>query len=236
MYMNIIIHVTTPIKAAIKNEAFLVIVHQVPSWHERKRERYLIFIYTESIPGHSKRCLVSSKVPDSANTPAESNITPIPQNKHKLLTNSFCKHNSGFSLAMNIASKTLRWLFERALGTTLKWLRTSLQILRKQSSDNFMCFVIAESDFLSTISGRIVVNGVGGELRVAFIRSLLHTSQTHVSAVSCFPGGLPLSRLTGGAVGDTSYTRESGMCCFILSPKRCVVLPMYLFPHAQVKR
>ena len=70
--------------------------------------------------------------------------------------------------------------------------------------------MIAESDYPSTISGRIVVNGVGGELCVAFIRSLLRTSRTHVSAVGCFLGGLPLSRLTGGAVGDTSCT---SCCC-----------------------
>ena len=171
---------------------------------------------------------VSSKVPDSANISAKSSITPIPQNKHKLLTNSFCKHNSGFSLTMNIASKTLRRLFERTLATTLKvTTRTLLQTPLKQSGDNFTCFVTAGSYFPSTISGRLVVNGVGGELRVDFIRSLFHTSRAHVSAVGCFLGGLPPSHLTGGAVGDTSCTRESGIRCFSLSPKRCVVLPIY---------
>ena len=68
--------------------------------------------------------------------------------------------------------------------------------------------MIVESVFPLTISGRIVVNGVGGKLRVAFIRSLLRTSRAHVSAVGCFLRGLRLSRLTGGAVGDTSCTRE----------------------------
>ena len=67
--------------------------------------------------------------------------------------------------------------------------------------------MIVESDFPFTISGRIV-NGVGGKLRVAFIRSLLRTSRAHVSAVGCFLRGLPLYRLTGGAVGDTSCARE----------------------------
>ena len=76
----------------------------------------------------------------------------------------------------------------------------------------------------------------GGELSVAFMRSPLRTSRTHVSAVGWF-GGLPLPRLTGGAVGDTTiFTRDSGICCFILSSRRCVVLLMYLCPHAQVKR
>ena len=103
---------------------------------------------------------------------------------------------------------------------------TILQTLRKQSGDNFTSFMIVESVFLFTISGRIV-NGEGGELRVAFIRSLLRTSRAHVSAVGCFLSGLPLSHLTGGAVGDTSCTRDlllhsvtPALCCltYILVP------------------
>ena len=97
---------------------------------------------------------------------------------------------------------------------------------------------IAESDLSSIISGRIVVNWVDGELCASFARSLLHTSRTHAPAVGCLrcSVGLPLPRLTGGAVGDaTCCTIDSGVCCFTLSPRRHVVLDMYLFPHTKVE-
>ena len=101
-----------------------------------------------------------------------------------------------------------------------------------------ICLVIAESDLSSTISGRSVVNGVGGEICTAFTRSPRHTSQTHVSpsaAFDCFGcyGGLPylVSLAVLLPVGDTtSCTRDSGTYCFTLSPRCCVVLSMYLCP------
>ena len=63
-----------------------------------------------------------------------------------------------------------------------------------------------------------------------------YSFSTHVLAVGCF-GNIYLLILTGSPEGDTtsctSYTR---ICCFTLSPRRCVALHMYVFPHALVKR
>ena len=59
----------------------------------REYDKDIFFCYTKSIYLVTQRLL--------------SNFTPKPQTKHKLLTIFFCKHNSGLSLAMKIASENI---------------------------------------------------------------------------------------------------------------------------------
>ena len=74
----------------------------------RKYKRDILYLYPESIPGHSKTV---SKVPDSVNISAKSNITPILKTNTKKMFSTTNKD----VLPMTALSNVI-YLFTRARG------------------------------------------------------------------------------------------------------------------------